>query len=553
MKISLRLKLGVIFSLFLLLNIAAFGVMQLFLAEQKPDAVNINLAGKQRMLSQKMAKESMLIIYSEDTEEIRNTLMDTAALFDRTLRGFLSGDQELGLDPTVKEEIIIELNKGKDLWKPFYQQIEVVAGNAGRQEKLEAFSYIRENNLNLLQQMNKVTLQYEQDSKLKQQKLVYTQLVLVFLNLVLVAMAWLLTDKRIVAPIAFLARQNRSLADGDLTVEVSGIGEGDEVGILYSSCSVMIERLRTLVGAVQHDSHRIAQSSHQLNQSADTTCTGTERVVLTSQEVTANIESEISQIDAIQNIIADLTIQVGGAFQDAQGLNQAAWEARDKAVGGYEILQDVLTKMAFVGARMNEAALKIRELGEDSEQITEIVSTISSIAEQTNLLALNAAIEAARAGDKGRGFAVVADEVRKLAESASNATVEIKTIIVKNQKNTQEVIAAIEAGNNQFVIAHKTINTAGESFTKLLTTSEEVDARANKVTQTIQKVIEGNELVVSNVQDIQQVVWGLGEAIKQVAAASEETLASMSHIRLSAQGLSELADDLAEKAGEFNT
>jgi methyl-accepting chemotaxis protein len=66
---------------------------------------------------------------------------------------------------------------------------------------------------------------------------------------------------------------------------------------------------------------------------------------------------------------------------------------------------------------------------QSSAKISNIIGLIDDIAFQTNLLALNASVEAARAGDAGKGFAVVAVEVRRLAQSAAQASSDVKALI----------------------------------------------------------------------------------------------------------------------------
>ncbi len=74
---------------------------------------------------------------------------------------------------------------------------------------------------------------------------------------------------------------------------------------------------------------------------------------------------------------------------------------------------------------------------DSSAKICNIIGLIDDIAFQTNLLALNASVEAARAGDAGKGFAVVAVEVRRLAQSAAEASSQVKVLIEQSGSEVQ--------------------------------------------------------------------------------------------------------------------
>ncbi|MBW4656918.1 MAG: hypothetical protein KME20_28305 [Kaiparowitsia implicata GSE-PSE-MK54-09C] len=81
------------------------------------------------------------------------------------------------------------------------------------------------------------------------------------------------------------------------------------------------------------------------------------------------------------------------------------------------------------GQVMNRATSAMERITQSSAKISNIIGLIDDVAFQTNLLALNASVEAARAGEAGNGFAVVAVEVRRLAQSAAQASSEVKALI----------------------------------------------------------------------------------------------------------------------------
>ncbi len=146
------------------------GVTSVAMAENAPAAVGqskqqsgvvINLAGRQRMLTQKMSKEALFIAKGVDVEANKENLKKTAALFDKTLKGLVSGDSSLNLPKTENKEILAQLQKVADLWAPFKANIDkVIAGKADK-ATLEA---IAKENLPLLKNMNAAVQMYAKAS-----------------------------------------------------------------------------------------------------------------------------------------------------------------------------------------------------------------------------------------------------------------------------------------------------------------------------------------------------------------------------------------------------
>lgn len=170
-------------------------------------------------------------------------------------------------------------------------------------------------------------------------------------------------------------------------------------------------------------------------------------------EATYNpISNNADELYKVMKFATVITEQVNREMAISQAADIAygtSTETDKTAERGSSVLQETVSVMNELAINMEQAASEISALDQQSQQIANIVQSISSIAEQTNLLALNAAIEAARAGEQGRGFAVVADEVRHLASRTSKATEEIVEVVQRNQSQTQSTVAVIEQGKEK--------------------------------------------------------------------------------------------------------
>ena len=192
----------------------------------------------------------------------------------------------------------------------------------------------------------------------------------------------------------------------------------------------------------------------------------------------------------------------------------------------------------------------IKAMSDRSQQIKDIVDTITNLSEQTNLLALNAAIEAARAGDAGRGFAVVADEVRKLAESSGKSAEEVKGKIKEILQQIKDTVSAAESGVGQ---ADESSLVIGDTLSNL----QNIAASVQQVSTKIQEISAGIEQQSALVRQIAKTMESVAVVAEQNASGAQQLSASVEQQNLAnqqaagaAETLHALAADLEKLTGQ---
>ncbi|WP_210442255.1 methyl-accepting chemotaxis protein [Vibrio crassostreae] len=222
--------------------------------------------------------------------------------------------------------------------------------------------------------------------------------------------------------------------DGDLTVRMNAKGN-DELAQLAHSFDTFINKLhgniKELSGVMtvltdsscssEEAAVKSMSNAEKQKQQSESVATAVNELVMTSNEVTANIEN---------------------AATNAEKIKENAHQALQKTQSTNDSINVLVENIA-------ESQDLIVQLEEQSREINQVVTTIQGIAEQTNLLALNAAIEAARAGDHGRGFAVVASEVRELSLMTNDSTHQIESTIHGLTTGIDKTVAKMTASLEQ--------------------------------------------------------------------------------------------------------
>ena len=529
-SIAMGMRLTLNVAALLVVLFGAIGYTLWAFNAQKNDALVINLAGRQRMLSQKYTKEILDEEFNH-LDEKNWTSGKTKELFEVTLSALKDGGTSF-TDLTMEDSVYVprtnsnkiqaKLSDVTESWKKLQASVDGLrSSDNGTDEHTSYMKEILGLNVTVLQQMNQGVTLLQSES-----------------------------DSRISSAIMGLY----------IGVGVALLTFGLVILYIYKG---IVRPLNSAVMGLMQGTSQSESSSAQVSSVSQLQATGASKQAATVEETKSSLE-----------VITSMTQQNAKSADDATVIANSASKSADEGVKSME--------------KMSTA---IEEIKSSANETAKIVKTIDEIAFQTNLLALNAAVEAARAGDAGKGFAVVAEEVRSLAlrsaEAAKN-TAEMIEESVNNANNGYEIsrevaealeeitnssnkvntlLSEIAAASNEQAQGVEQINVAIEQIDDITQSNaasaeesasicEELNSQAidlNRIAQDINYLVKGtntSDVTMQNNQQNQQNKWNPNNQWNGKETESEHGN-NWENSNLCQTGVTH--DDVTENAKELST
>ncbi len=460
--------------------VCMFAATVLLTSALKTDALVINLAGRQRMLAQKLAKETLFLAVSaakgEDTARLAGQIQSGLAVFAATGQALrFSGQAPLTLDPAgptaflppPPESAVEQLGKIQAAFETLRTAVTASMAQAAPHPGLMPATQ------QTVEAMNAGVALLQAASERKITILLASQVLGILLAAALAALALGSVHFKVLKPLTEFQALTEAVCNGDLSTEATLAGS-DEIGRLGEALGRMSRKLREVVG-------RVLESSGQVS-------TGGRELLAASTSLSQAAVAQAASLEQVASALEEMASTIDQSAQNAASTEIMAGTAADTADRGGQAVAQALTAM---------------------HEIAERIVIIEEISRQTNLLALNAAIEAARAGEHGKGFAVVAAEVRKLAERSGSAAAEIGRVSVSTSTLSEE---------------------AGRLLEKMLP-----DIR--RTAELVQEISAAGKEQRQGAQQIGEAMRRLDQLTQQNAAASEQLSATAASLAQQADGL----------------
>ena len=359
------------------------------------------------------------------------------------------------------------------------------------------------------------------------------------------------------------AMQNLAGGARDLSARLPVRGTS-ELDVLADACNQMMGQLQEMVKTILVSLSSLTENSSKLSVQNRDTLELIENADRAVRDIFAKAENQNSLTESVNHGIEHVNRaviqldnkieqQISAVIQSSGAVEEitANISSVDNSIGRIsKEYTEIVAETARGKEKQDDVATKIDIIQRQAVGLAEANEVISHIAEQTNLLAMNAAIEAAHAGDAGKGFSVVADEIRSLAETSSEQTKAIMTLINDIQGAVVGIVEASHGSSQAFSQLGEKITTLDRSLQEVRSGMEEQNRGAQDIMDMMRVLNSVAAALSDSSQQMKQEAGSVARQIAQLRDYSQDILASGSRTSNQLSQMSVFAQEASGQSQE---
>jgi diguanylate cyclase (GGDEF)-like protein/PAS domain S-box-containing protein len=273
-KLTISDKVGLIFIAILVVAIANVAVVRNMVNDINGVAETINVAGKLRMLSQKVAFETIRALndHGSGKEKVATTLDD----FGTALAALAYGGSAFGFDlKQVSDHHARQIGIIQKDWATYQTQVKSLLTRVAEQGSVSAtgIGLLTQASSRVLEDAEVLVRALTLEAHDAQQYALMRVYALLVLDAIVLALVFLALRRQIVYPLRELFQSSQALANGNYHTRIS-YRSGDEIGQLAQEFNVAAHRIGNLISTISQERQNIKQAESMFRGLAENTVVG---------------------------------------------------------------------------------------------------------------------------------------------------------------------------------------------------------------------------------------------------------------------------------------